>query len=1006
MTDSCALGPRGGIGPRSFWFRIPTQADFSAYWLLAERVRFEETVRKVVYSFVVADLFHYGHLQLLQTAKSLGDLHICGVLTDEAAESYRPRPITNLEERVAVMSSINCVDRVMIQEQKDPTENLRKIHREFPSAELILVHGNDWAAIPGREYVESVGGRVFQPEYYRRLSDSQVRASLARQTGKDHLYYEQFTEHFRVGDIEVFDGGPKHFIMSTKANTLKSLRPLLRKSRIERMFIFRVSGWQENAAGILRRIRKEFAPGPVVVRSSAVNEDTYHTSQAGSYRSELNVSLAGTPLRRAVESVLGSYREKANLNPANQVLVQPCVGGVRCSGVIFTCSPSSGAPYYVINYDNRSGNTETVTGGHESASIEIFRMCEPDGCPREWRSLLAAVHELEEVIPGTPLDIEFGINERGEVSVFQVRPLVVSKENHHAPWEAVAASLARAKKDFQKWARPVSRLAGRTTAYSDMAFWNPAEMIGNSPTALAVSLYRHLITDRIWNQALLPLGYRDVGGAPLLVELGGKPYIDLRVTFNALLPADLPAGLREKSVRHYLDLLRERPELHDKVEFEIVDNCYHFTLARRLKRLERAGIRKNDREMLRRALHELTSAALANAPRHLCAAEEDCRRLEKRRACIVFAVRPSGRDAAGAKELSAAAVALLHDCRRWGTLPFSRVARLAFMASSLLRSAIEAGYVEEAVREEFMNHVRTVAKEMAEDFRALRSGALGKKEFLIKYGHLRPGTYDICSPRYDSGGLFEEIAGSHPAQAKVPKPFALSRGARARLDAALRRHRLGCDPEELFGFIRASLEGRERIKFEFTKNLSEALELTARAGESLGLDRDALSHLDVDAIRRAARMTGLDSIRKLWAETIERNRKRRAIQSSLSLPALVFSEGDLEVVRHFRSKPNFITRRRVWGQLVRIGQHVDGRDGNLERKIVLLEKADPGYDWIFTKSIAGLVTKYGGVASHMAIRCAEFNIPAVIGCGETIYRGLLEADAAVLDCGIGQVRAI
>jgi phosphohistidine swiveling domain-containing protein len=410
--------------------------------------------------------------------------------------------------------------------------------------------------------------------------------------------------------------------------------------------------------------------------------------------------------------------------------------------------------------------------------------------------------------------------------------------------------------------------------------------------------------------------------------------------------------------------------------------------------------------MLRKALHEITFAALADAPKHLCAAEEDCRRLGERRASIVSAVRPLGRDAAGAKELSAAAVALLHDCKRWGTLPFARVARLAFIASSLLRSAIEAGYVDEAVREEFMDHVRTVAKEMAEDFRALGSGALGKKEFLIKYGHLRPGTYDICSPRYDSGGLFEEAVGSHPAQAKVPRPFALSRGARARLDAALSRNRLGCDSEMLFGFIRSSLEGRERVKFEFTKNLSEALELTARAGESLGFDRDALSHLDVDAIRRAARMTGRDSIRKVWAETIERNRKRRAIQSSLSLPALIFSEGDLEVVRHFRSKPNFITRQRVWGQLVRPGQHVDGRDGDLERKIVLLEKADPGYDWIFTKSIAGLVTKYGGVASHMAVRCAEFNIPAVIGCGETIYRRLLEADAAVLDCGIGQVRVI
>ena len=50
-----------------------------------------------------------------------------------------------------------------------------------------------------------------------------------------------------------------------------------------------------------------------------------------------------------------------------------------------------------------------------------------------------------------------------------------------------------------------------------------------------------------------------------------------------------------------------------------------------------------------------------------------------------------------------------------------------------------------------------------------------------------------------------------------------------------------------------------------------------------------------------------------------------------------------------------------------------------------MERADPGFDWIFSKDIKGLVTKYGGSNSHMAIRCAEFNIPAAIGCGDQIY---------------------
>ena len=57
-----------------------------------------------------------------------------------------------------------------------------------------------------------------------------------------------------------------------------------------------------------------------------------------------------------------------------------------------------------------------------------------------------------------------------------------------------------------------------------------------------------------------------------------------------------------------------------------------------------------------------------------------------------------------------------------------------------------------------------------------------------------------------------------------------------------------------------------------------------------------------------------------------------------------------------------------------------------------------GYDWIFTRNIAGLITKYGGANSHMAIRCAEYNIPAAIGCGIQPYERILKHATCLLDC--------
>ena len=70
---------------------------------------------------------------------------------------------------------------------------------------------------------------------------------------------------------------------------------------------------------------------------------------------------------------------------------------------------------------------------------------------------------------------------------------------------------------------------------------------------------------------------------------------------------------------------------------------------------------------------------------------------------------------------------------------------------------------------------------------------------------------------------------------------------------------------------------------------------------------------------------------------------------------------------------------------------------NLNGKIVLIENADPGYV-IFSYNIKGLVTKYGGVASHMAIRCAEFDIPAAIGCGVLKFDKLKNSKRILLDC--------
>ena len=103
----------------------------------------------------------------------------------------------------------------------------------------------------------------------------------------------------------------------------------------------------------------------------------------------------------------------------------------------------------------------------------------------------------------------------------------------------------------------------------------------------------------------------------------------------------------------------------------------------------------------------------------------------------------------------------------------------------------------------------------------------------------------------------------------------------------------------------------------------------------------------------------------------------------------------MQYVELSESRPNFITSQKVVAETACLDDNINQ---DINDKIVVISKADPGYDWIFTKNIAGLITHYGGAASHMAIRCAEFSLPAAIGCGEKIFNYVKNSEKVELDC--------
>ena len=113
----------------------------------------------VVFTAGVWDILHVGHLNLLRRSKALGDKLIVGVLTDEAAERYKPRPVMPFEQRIELVKELRTVDQVVQVDDTNATSLLKQLKPH------ILVHGSDivkksdweigqtWMQEQGRQFV-------------------------------------------------------------------------------------------------------------------------------------------------------------------------------------------------------------------------------------------------------------------------------------------------------------------------------------------------------------------------------------------------------------------------------------------------------------------------------------------------------------------------------------------------------------------------------------------------------------------------------------------------------------------------------------------------------------------------------------------------------------------------------------------------------------------------------------------------------------------------------------
>jgi rfaE bifunctional protein nucleotidyltransferase chain/domain len=130
---------------------------YSREELLVECSRWQRDGKRVVFTNGCYDVLHPGHVRLLEQARSLGDVLVLALNSDESVQRLKgpSRPLFFLAERARLAAALEAVDAVTAFDEDTPRELIAAV---LPD---ILVKGADWSHfIAGREEVEAAGGKV------------------------------------------------------------------------------------------------------------------------------------------------------------------------------------------------------------------------------------------------------------------------------------------------------------------------------------------------------------------------------------------------------------------------------------------------------------------------------------------------------------------------------------------------------------------------------------------------------------------------------------------------------------------------------------------------------------------------------------------------------------------------------------------------------------------------------------------------------------------------------
>ena len=686
----------------------------------------------------------------------------------------------------------------------------------------------------------------------------------------------------------------------------------------------------------------------IMIRSNSSSEDKEYSSSAGKYLSIGPIERNDLEtIKKSWEMVVGSYEEQDN----QSVIFQNYIENAKSVSVLTSYKVGSDSAYRTFSTYYGS-ETDAITSGKYSEINNFFMHRSFDILPKKYEKYnvyLKIITQLEDLFKNKQLDIEMVLDKNNSPQLLQVRPLMGKKLNKESIFDEKDV-IDRNLKNYKKLNKTTADRFGTNQIYSNMSDMNPAEMIGKKPDNIAFGLYKFMFTDTTWNIQRGEFGYRKYSGGKLMELFNNVAYINVNHSLNSFLTRNLQKESCEEIINYQLNKLKENPHLHDSIEFDISRSSYVFDTVEEFSKEYKNIISPSEIIKWHNDLIQIDTQNKST--------------LEKNKKIILSTFSKLDKSFEYSKKEN---IKLIRDTM---ALPFTHHSRLGFVYFAQLNSLLEKEVITEDQKKLLLLSVNSISTKMKADAYEVKIGKKTLEGFLDVYGHIRAGNYNLLSSNLKNNLNFTESLINNSEQPLEDN--ILPKDIYTNIEEYFTINEIPLEASAWIDMFQEGISTRENSKFYYTKGIDGILN---EVGEKNTSDRELFDLLDI--------------------EFNEENTSDMRLKNVL-MPDLITSNEDFYFYEEMSKNGNYIGQGTVIGDVLLIDNEAN-RPNNLENKIVVIPAADPGWDWIFNYKIKSLVTKYGGPNSHMAIRCAEHNIPAILGVGENNFTVISNSKSLEID---------